>query len=431
MRPASIRGIACWVEEAELAIGRRVAVHEFPQRDDPYHEDLGRSARQLSLELILVGDDVIERAAQLEAAIEAPGPARLVHPWYGELDVVILTARSRISMREGRVARISITCQRAGAEPSPIGRVDSGQAVRGAADGLLDAVTGLGGLDLAGVTGWPVAATLQALTTTRDALSAALRAAGLGRALAAGEVSAWLGVLGQMLPADLVAGGRLVMSIVGLARSISGMVPGLGAGGRDYAGGSVWTPAAGAAWRAPARVTAEAATAAPALLAIAGLDLAPPPASAGTALAVQRASRASAQLAGMVRIAAAAELARVSSALAWESRDAAWAWREELGDGLSAAAETAAAQRWDGAWQATADVRAAALRDVTVRAAPLPRLRRITPAATLPAAVVAYRIDGDDLAGLWGRASDLTARNRVRHPGFVPGGRALEALTRE
>lgn len=431
LRPASLRGIACWVEDAELAIGRRVAVHEFPFRDEPYHEDLGRSLRELSLELILVGDDVIQRAQQLEAAVEAPGPARLVHPWYGELDVVILSARSRISMREGRVARISIICQRAGAEPSPVGRVDTGLATQSAADSVLDAVRGLGGLDLAGVTGWPVASTLDALATTRDIIAGTIRAVGLGQALAAGEVSSWIGVLGQLLPADLVTGGRLVLSIVGLLRSVSGMVPGLGTGNRDFPGGSTWTPAAATAWRASTRVAAPAATVAPALVSIAGISLDPPPPSAGTPLAVERATKAVSQLAGMVRIAAAGELARVSSAMTWESREAAAAWRAQLVDVVGAAATEAAGQEWDAAWQAASDARAAAVRDVTTRAAPLPRLRVVTPPSTMPAALLAYRIDGDDLTGLWERSADIVGRNRVRHPSFLAGGRALEALIGE
>ena len=45
-------------------------------------------------------------------------------------------------------------------------------------------------------------------------------------------------------------------------------------------------------------------------------------------------------------------------------------------------------------------------------------------AATRPALVLAYQVNGDVEA-----EADLVARNQVRHPGFVPAGR-VEVLKR-
>jgi len=42
----------------------------------------------------------------------------------------------------------------------------------------------------------------------------------------------------------------------------------------------------------------------------------------------------------------------------------------------------------------------------------------------MPAIVLAYRLYGDAE-----RADEIVARNRVRHPGFVPGGQPLEVLS--
>ena len=36
-------------------------VHEFPQRDVPYAEDLGRKNRELKISALVVGDDVFQR----------------------------------------------------------------------------------------------------------------------------------------------------------------------------------------------------------------------------------------------------------------------------------------------------------------------------------------------------------------------------------
>ena len=48
---------------------------------------------------------------------------------------------------------------------------------------------------------------------------------------------------------------------------------------------------------------------------------------------------------------------------------------------------------------------------------------RVTPEATQPALVLAYGLYEDA-----GREAEIVTRNKVRHPGFVPGGQALEVL---
>lgn len=60
-------------------------------------------------------------------------------------------------------------------------------------------------------------------------------------------------------------------------------------------------------------------------------------------------------------------------------------------------------------------------RVISARADSLARLGTVRFQATLPALVVAHRVYGDAA-----RAPELVARNRVRHPGFVPGGADLE-----
>ena len=47
--PASFRGIAFHVESGTLSGGRRTVVHEYPKRNDPYAEDMGRHASRWSL----------------------------------------------------------------------------------------------------------------------------------------------------------------------------------------------------------------------------------------------------------------------------------------------------------------------------------------------------------------------------------------------
>lgn len=96
LQPASFRGVPFGVLGGESRFGRRVAVHEYPNRDKPYIEDLGRSARKISLVGFLVensgiygGGSVIAQREAMVAAVERAGPGLLVHPTLGELRVAV------------------------------------------------------------------------------------------------------------------------------------------------------------------------------------------------------------------------------------------------------------------------------------------------------------------------------------------------------
>lgn len=87
LRPASFRGVPFQVETTDLGAGRRTQLHEYPQRDKPYVEDLGRATRDLAFTGYVVGDDYVDQANKLLAALEEFGPGDLVHPWFGTLTV--------------------------------------------------------------------------------------------------------------------------------------------------------------------------------------------------------------------------------------------------------------------------------------------------------------------------------------------------------
>ena len=57
--PASFRGARFFVATDTRQGGRRLAVHEYPLRDIPYAEDLGRKARTYAIEAVLVGPNTI------------------------------------------------------------------------------------------------------------------------------------------------------------------------------------------------------------------------------------------------------------------------------------------------------------------------------------------------------------------------------------
>ena len=43
--PASFRGVGFWIDQAKTPVGRKGQLHEYPQRDLPFFEDLGQQAR--------------------------------------------------------------------------------------------------------------------------------------------------------------------------------------------------------------------------------------------------------------------------------------------------------------------------------------------------------------------------------------------------
>jgi len=76
----SFRGVPFIVEESGGEVGRRGQFHEYPLRDIPYAEDLGRRGRRWLLHAYVLGDDAQFQADVLIAALEQPGPGMLVLP---------------------------------------------------------------------------------------------------------------------------------------------------------------------------------------------------------------------------------------------------------------------------------------------------------------------------------------------------------------
>ena len=127
---ASFRGVGFQVDEHDSPIaGRRVAVHEYPGRDEPFIEDLGRTTKTYSIEAFMVGDDYATARDRLIEACDMPGPGELVHPYLGSLQVACTGCSLTERTREGRMARFSLSFTEAGANQYPTNRVNTTDAV--------------------------------------------------------------------------------------------------------------------------------------------------------------------------------------------------------------------------------------------------------------------------------------------------------------
>src|SRR5215472_18763971 len=84
----SFRGARFRVDSYSTEIGRRADVREYPLRNIPQAEDLGRKARRFQFTAYVLGDGWEFARDELLNACEADGPGLLVHPFHGEHEVV-------------------------------------------------------------------------------------------------------------------------------------------------------------------------------------------------------------------------------------------------------------------------------------------------------------------------------------------------------
>lgn len=143
LQPASFRGIPFGVLDGESRFGRKNVVHEYPYRDQPWIEDMGKSARVIGITGFLVenggyltgsvkgpGSVIGQRDRLIAAAESATDLSLLVHPTYGQLKVnlvgplVVTEAWDR-----GRVFEIRFSFIESGARLFPSNSASTKDAV--------------------------------------------------------------------------------------------------------------------------------------------------------------------------------------------------------------------------------------------------------------------------------------------------------------
>lgn len=151
--PASFRGVPFEVTGSSISSGRRTAVHEFPQRDTPFVEDLGRSTRNITVSAFVTGHDYIRKMQALVKAIEEPGPGVLVHPWFGRMNVTPTEAGKATFSNELLVATISLTFVESGELLYPTTKRETGFLSMRLADAIEGTAIGsfVNDFDLTGV----------------------------------------------------------------------------------------------------------------------------------------------------------------------------------------------------------------------------------------------------------------------------------------
>jgi hypothetical protein len=145
LRRASFRGVPFAVLADSAVVGRRQAVHEFPGRDTPYAEDMGKATRRRTLQGFLVensaiygGGDVIAQRDRIEAAAEAYGPGTLVHPTKGPLSISLQQLSISERWDQGRYFELNFEFVEAGAPAFSLGILSTVSNVLGLAATAMD-----------------------------------------------------------------------------------------------------------------------------------------------------------------------------------------------------------------------------------------------------------------------------------------------------
>lgn len=386
MRPASFRGVAFYVTQSSGQIGRRTVVNEYPERDDPFVDDLGLKARSFTLECFVLGENYFSARDNVEAAFEQKGSGELVHPWRGRMTVAVTDCRPTESIDQGGRQSWSVTFTQTGKNTAPNIRPDTVAIVDAASDDAVAAAEN----DFAEtftVDNLPEFVEADALSQINTVLDSALATA--------------RGMLPDMtiLPAFISNAANLLNKATqlmrlptSLASEISAQIAGiLGLGQSPLAAFNALKSLFGFTHQAGPRTTR-------------------------TRIQLDNNRQA---VANLTRRTAIIEAARSSASMAFESQNQAIAIRDLVVDAI----ETEQLNASDDVFATLSDLRSAVTNDISARADDLARLISYIPQATLPAVVLAYSVYGDAK-----KDTDLINRNNIAHPGFVPGGRALELL---
>lgn len=386
LRPASFRGVPFAVDGSDRAGGRRTVEHVIPGRDYPIVEDRGRTAGRFSLEGFVAGGDYLERKDRLIAALELPGAGILVHPYFGNRRVQLIEGyRVAENPGEAGLARFTMEFVEVADAPPEV----AGDPV-GDVDAASDALKGQAVEDFAGdivAEGQPE----WVLSTARGdltSLSGLLKRTGLASAAqAAADFARRADALSDSVLeklADPFPLGREIRQLIeDVDQTISGKLELFDVYRRNLFNFTPRTLSGDSIFRRRSRQNSEA-------------------------------------ISRLVRATALGQAASVAARVDWDSYDDAVGARDQMLDAIDSLQESVS----DALYLALEALRARVVVALPPEEEELPRLTTVTPDATQPSLVLAYRLYGStDLAG------DVVARNRISNPVFVAAREPLEVLS--
>ena len=137
--PASFGGVQYHVEQQARSGGRRVVLHEYPKRDTPYAEDMGRAATHYQITGYLVGPSYHLAKRALMQMLDSPDGAILVDPYLPEPKLCICERYSVTETRErGGYCAFDMQFTEVGSPGNSQAATDTGSAANASADASSD-----------------------------------------------------------------------------------------------------------------------------------------------------------------------------------------------------------------------------------------------------------------------------------------------------
>lgn len=406
---ASWRGLTFAMPDSRHGAGRRLLRTLFPGRDGKASQDLGPIDAPLQIRGLVVGDDYVHRARRLEAAFRTAGPGLLVHPWLGEV-LVILTEPAIFTFTQGELRAVRFQASFEFYNPRKPPPADTLSKLLDAWEDLQAEARALLAAVLA-----PIALTLAAIGAVESFCSQVVgvfdQVVGVDNALAdaARAPVAGYAAIGA-LPVDATYPGAVAAVLAAPSAAISAT------------SASVLPSAIGPGDLPTATAPIDAAISTAALLTANALTV---------ALGTNTSPTGALALAQAALI--LADAISASSDLTFASQQEAEAWLARLLAAIDATAAlaitTAANQQLAAAlvWRSLQRLRAAVAADIGNIIGRLPKVQIITLNDTMPVWLVAQSLAGDTPSKVLAMYSDLVSRNAIAHPAMAGPG-DIEAL---
>jgi len=390
---ASFRAINFFVESEERSGGRRGPVHEFPKKDKPFKEDLGRKSRGFSVTAYVIGPEYLtEMRALIEALEDISGPGDFRSAYHGKHKVGVDDFSVTNTKADGGIARFSISFgETSSKSPVPSEVVNAVAAVK-------QKVT-------------------QATTVIRETAADVEDLGGLSDEFLDGP-EALLAAAGRAVNAPFSAIVTTVEDLASMRRRIDRMV--------EDAANLVRVPVDAL----DAILDALDVVFAPPTLPTAFRDLF----NSAAALDLVSPSQSPYQTPRRIKEAELFELikAQTKQAILFKTAElAADADFEVFGDAITVRDELLDAlddeldsALTDDIYQAIKDLKTAIIGAVPPTGNQLAQQVQFTPFVTTNSLVLSHKLYGDTSKSL-----DIVARNFIKKPGFIVGGTALEVVT--
>lgn len=380
MGPATFRGVPFFVESADYSSGRKLVVHEYPQKDLPFADDLGRKGRKFPVEGYVIGENYFTARDALIAALEdSGGPGELVHPYHGTKRVAVADFRVHETRDAGGIAAFSIEfVETPVTAPAPVATTDKSATLKLSAASAALAVAA------------EFLSVYNSSATLMNGVSNLVRSA----TLSINNVLLTVSMEKQKLAKFKQRLEDLEDSADALVNTPSGLIESLGLLFADL-------------------------TDRKALLTLHSFDPGTRPRATTANRAIEQANFDATQ--SLIQRLVLTQAATVIADETFDSYESAITARGDLADLLDEEAESAG-----DSYEALMQLRADLAKAVPGDDGALRRLVAHTPPATVPSLVLAHRLYGDLES-----EADLLARNKIVHPGFITGGVELEVLSRE